>query len=186
MLSYADLNKLLSGAHAQAQAAECHGFLCGQACAAGADDGELWKEFLDLQSDDNALIEDCYNEIQTLMNNIMEQIQSDDFDFQLLLPTDETPLQQRVSALSEWCYGFLNGFGVATGEAGNNQSLSEECREVLEDIAKISQVTLEDDADEADESALMELSEYVRVGAMMMFEESHPPLFHDTGSEVLH
>ena len=186
MLAYNDLNQLLSRALAQARAAECHGFLCGQICSVGPSEHQLWQEFLDVQTDDGSLIEDCYNEIQLLMTNIIEQIQSDDFDFHLLLPTDEVSLAQRVEALSEWCYGFLNGFGVGSGEAEGAPALSEECREVLEDLAKISQVTLDGDADEADESSFMELTEYARVGTVMIFEQFHPECFQYRGSEVLH
>lgn len=184
MLAYNELDKLLNGVYAQAHPAECHGFLCGQVCTSSTTEDDLWREFLDVQTDDNLLIEECYNEIQLLMANIVEEIQSGDFDFQLLLPDDEASLVQRVDALGEWCYGFLNGFGV--GEGAAIRPLSDECREVLEDMSKISQITVEEDTDEADETALMELVEYVRVGAMMIFEEFHPEILQNGNPEVLH
>ena len=184
MLAYDDLDRLLKNAHAQAQAAECHGFLSGQICSSDMLEEELWREFLDIQTEDDALIEECYTEIQILVTNIIEQVQAGDFDFQLLLPLDDTSLPERVAALGGWCYGFLNGFGV--GAAEGSVTMSDECKEVLEDMSKISQVSLEDDADESGESDLMELVEYVRVGAILIFEEFHPEIFQESNLETLH
>ena len=184
MLDYNDLNEVLQRSQAQVDAAECHGFLSAQICIAGTADEELWREFLDLQTDDSSLIKECYAEVQLLMENIVGDIQSETLDFQLLMPDDDVTLVQRVNALGDWCYGFLNGFGVS--EAESIRPLSPECREVLEDMTKISKVGLEDDADESDEKALMELIEYVRVGVMMMFEEFHPEIKQGFETGTLH
>lgn len=167
MLSYFELNELLTNVEAEVRAAECHGFLCGQICIFGFPHEELWQEFIDAQTDDAAAVTECYREITLLVEEIISNIQSSDFDFQLLLPADDSTITERVDALAGWCHGFLNGYGSGVGEQG----LTVENREILEDFVKICQVDSDAQADEEDEQALLELIEYVRMGAISIYAD---------------
>jgi hypothetical protein len=184
MLNYSELNELLTNAEAEVRAAECHGFLCGHVCAAGSSDDDLWQEFIDARTDDAATARDCYREINELLGEILLRIQSQDFDFQLLLPDEDQPLVERVDALAEWCHGFLDGYGI--GAAEQQLAPTEECREILEDFAKISQVGGDCGTDEEDEQALFELIEYVRMGAIIIFTEQMAESWMDDKPEMLH
>lgn len=180
MLDYDVLDALLVRVEAEAYAAECHGFVCGQICATGVADELLWKEFLDVQGDDDSLIRTCYGEVAQLVSEIQEQMHSAEFGLQLLLPDDEVSLILRVEALGNWCHGFLNGYGVS--EARHTGGISEECNEVMEDFSQISRLGI-DAEDPEDEQSLMELIEYVRMGALLIFEElppdfDRPEVFH--------
>ena len=183
MLDFIELSELLLQVQARASASECHGFLCGQICVNGEPDQDLWREFLDVQSTDEDLIYDSCARIGSLIGEIAGYMNSPDLDFQLLLPDEGSPLEQRVNALAEWCHGFLNGFGLGSGMRSTR--FSEDCREVLTDYTKICQVGLDEETDEEDEWALEDLIEYVRMGAIMIFEENYPDL---SGNEerVLH
>jgi len=75
MLSYFELNELLTSAEAEICAAECHGFLCGQICVYGYPYEELWQEFIDAQTDDIEVRRDCYREITVLLDDIIKNIQ---------------------------------------------------------------------------------------------------------------
>ena len=66
----------------------------------------------------------------------------------------------------------MNGFGLGTGLRG--EAFSEDCREVLTDYTKICRVELDEETDEEDEWALEDLIEYVRMGAVLIFEETYP------------
>ena len=174
------LDALLVRVEAEAYAAECHGFVCGQICVTGLADEMLWKEFLDVQGEDDSLIHSCYEEVTHLASETLAQMHSAEFGLQLLLPDDVVPIAMRVEALGNWCHGFLNGYGVS--ERQSTRAPSEACDEVLEDYTQISRLGIDDEESE-DEQSMMELTEYVRMGAILIFEELQPA-FGD--SEVIH
>lgn len=180
MLDYDVIDSLLVRVEAEAYAAECHGFVCGQICVTGNADPGLWMEFLDVQGNDEDLIRICYEEMSQLAAETLEQMNSAEFGLQLLLPDDETSMALRVEALVNWCHGFLNGFGVSEGL--NQSGVSEDCNEVLEDLTEICRLGVEEE-DASDEQSLMELVEYARMGAILIFEELQPA---PGQSEVLH
>lgn len=184
MIDYIGLNELLLQAQADASAAGCHGFLCGQICVIGMPEEELWQEYLDIQSDNDTLVFQCYQEIHQLVTDIAELIQSSDLDFTIMLPDDDSTLADRLQALSEWCEGFMNGFGLGTAQGG--LPLTEDCQEIVDDYSKISRVGLEDTGEESEEQDLMELIEYVRVGALLIFDEMCPGLSTEQRPEFLH
>ena len=94
-----------------------------------------------------------------------------EFDFHLLLPDDEQPIQQRVRCLAEWCRGFLSAYALMVTRT-DGAGLDEESSEVLKDIAAIADAdhegSSEDDTEEA-ESHFFELTEYLRFACMNLF-----------------
>ena len=180
MLDFDVLDALLVRVEAEAYASECHGFVCGQLCASGTADESLWEDFLNIQGDDDALIHTCFEEVRHMAAETLAQMHSAEFSLQLVLPDDEVSLALRVEALGNWCHGFLNGYGVT--ETQNPAGISEECNEVLEDFSQICRLGIDQD-DAGDEHALMELIEYVRMGAILIFEELPPAV---NQGEVIH
>src|SRR5690606_11391484 len=85
------------------------------------------------------------------------QLADRDFDLQLLLPEEDADLAQRSGGLFAWCRGFLGGFGLAAGQA---PPLSEESREALADLARFAAAVPQEDGDEEDEQALVEIEEF--------------------------
>ena len=183
MLSYLALSQLLSRAGAEAGAAECHGFLCGQLCVAAVPDEDLWMEFLDVRTPDQDLEYECYEEIRNLMSEIELQLQSLDFIFEIMLPSDEVDLHDRVDALGEWCHGFLNGFALV--DESVRPALSDDGREWLKDLGLICRAGV-DEAEEEDEQALTEIVEYIRSGVMMLFEETRVDVSAPESGGLLH
>ena len=165
----------MSRIQAKVRASECHGFLCGQVCASGVPEEEVWQEFLSVQSHDTELVYESYACINTLIAEIPDYMHSPEMEFHLYLPNGESPLQDRVTALADWCHGFLNGFGLGTGL--RETAFSEDCREVLTDYTKICQLGLDEETDEEDEWALEDLIEYVRMGAVLIFEETYTNIY---------
>jgi hypothetical protein len=182
-LTHSNLSDLLSRAGAKTCASECHGFLCGQLCAAELPDEDLWMEFLDLQTRDDTVAEHCHAEIRALARDIEASLRSDDLAFQLLLPDDNHGLAERVDALGDWCHGFLNGFGLAGGRAG--MELDEDCRELLDDFGVICRVSAEEPGD-GDEENLMQVVEYVRMGVLTIYEEYRRGAELRRSEELLH
>ena len=49
------------------------------------------------------------------------RLRGDEMEFELLLPDDDAPLEQRATALSQWCQGFLYGFGTGGSRASASE-----------------------------------------------------------------
>jgi uncharacterized protein len=107
------------------------------------------------------------------MYHITREQLSNDFSLTLLLPNDDELISDRVMALSQWCHGFLTGFGSADAK---NRTLDEEAQDMLNDLAAIVQIQVDDDEDEeTNEADYMEVTEYVRVIASSFYEEFAAP-----------
>ncbi|MFQ5659053.1 MAG: UPF0149 family protein [Gammaproteobacteria bacterium] len=184
MLDYIGLKERLYQAQAETGAAECHGFLCGQVCVSTSPAENTWQEFLDVQSNDDELITECYRYITLLLADIIDGLRSPDLDFQLLLPEEDCTVTRRIEALTGWCHGFLNGYGAGSEEG--KASMAEECLEVLDDFTRICRVEIEPEESEESEQAFMELSEYVRMGVIYIFDEMSPGMAPDDKLERLH
>ena len=74
---------------------------------------------------------------------------------------------KRTEALGQWCQGFLHGFGVNAG----GLELSTDAKEVLQDLAAISQVQDALEESEDGEADYMEVQEYLRVAPLLLFSE---------------
>lgn len=147
-------------------AAELHGALAGWLAGGGADvaawPGKVMAdEGLPAPAPDDAL--------DRLRKATVEQLQDRDFEFRLLLPDTDAPLQQRAAAVLEWCRGFLGGFGLAAGQA---PTLSEEGREALQDLAGLARAAGDQfEGGEDEEAALAEIEEFVRVAALLLHND---------------
>ncbi len=97
-----------------------------------------------------------------------EQLQKDDYSYQLLLPEDNSSLADRVAVLAEWVSTYLS----AMGTAGMTEShLSKEGQEFLHDMGQIARIENDSDDVEGEELDFMEITEYVRTGVMVLFAE---------------
>jgi hypothetical protein len=122
-------------------------------------------EFLDFTQ---APDESVRKALSQLYHDTRAQLCSASFDLALLLPGDDTSLDERIRCLSQWCSGFLSGFGSA-GIPGQSQ-LSDDSEDVLRDLAAIVQIDGDDD-DEGSEEDFMEVTEYVRMAALALYME---------------
>jgi len=160
-LSYQRLYDVLG----QYDPAECHGLLCGLLCTDETLARDTW-----LQQIGTEYNSDSVNLLQTLFRSTSQQLQDEDFIFQLLLPDDEDDLHLRVEALGNWCQGFLAGLGL--GGMQTTEQLTAEVKDFLQDVSQIAQVGLAaEDGDEDDEIAYVEIIEYMRAGVMLVSQE---------------
>lgn len=175
---YRALRHALSRSGSVQDPAEVHGTLCGMLCMhenadpAAAVDAESGA--------------DLGEPLAALRELTLESLFDSDVGFAPILPgDDDAPLQERVRALANWCAGFV--YGLASRGELDFTGLSEEVREVVEDLTELSKATLalDEAGTEAAERDYAELVEYVRVGAQLVFLELRPA--RDTGhGERLH
>jgi len=149
---------LLTSSGHNVSPAELHGLLLGRSCAGAGFDNEGWlidaAELLEGDIQDSVR-----NALIGLQEMVKGELTGSDVTVVLLLPTDDAPLADRAAALGQWCQGFLHGFGVNAG----GLELSTDAKEVLQDLAAISQVQDALEESEDGEGDYMEVMEYLRV-----------------------
>ena len=167
---YERIERQLARADLEVGAAEVHGLLCGLFCTRRKDAQQRWLDQLLAQTADNdLLVSECRGALDELYRQTKSEFDDPGLGFRPLLPQDDQPLQQRAKALSEWCQGFLYGLGVSGLQ---QERLSTQTREALEDLAQITRVDLKGlEASEQDEEAFSEVSEFVWVAAMLLFHD---------------
>jgi uncharacterized protein YgfB (UPF0149 family) len=148
---------------------ELHGFLCGQMAAGERPGGQGWvemsKELLDIGDISDAPLKPLLLE---LYQGSLNQLQSDDFEFALLMPDEDIAMSQRAESLGLWCHGFLSGYAMAGRDL--KEGLSDDASSALQDMVQVSQIVAEQD-DEGDEADFIEVYEYVRMSVLLIFSE---------------
>lgn len=170
-------------------ASELQGALVGQLSAGQRLSPSQWlcfaAECMDLPLSSPSAIDEIPAEqatgVQALYTLVLRALQDDGYGFRPLLPDDALPLKTRIQALSQWCQGFLMGFGLAGPQA--LEALNGDLREAFNDISDISQMQLDAEESEENEVYLCELVEYVRLAALGIFEQLAPAAA-DAGSAV--
>lgn len=143
-------------------ASELHGSLCGWLAGGGAPDRDWLRRVL---ADPALPSVPEHGVFDDLARASAAQLGDRSFRFALLLPAAEASLSERSGALFDWCRGFLGGFGLA---AGDGAKLSGDGREALADLARLAAAQAQEEGDEEDEEALVELEEFVRVAALLL------------------
>jgi len=167
---YKELAHLLDEHEIQATPAEIHGILCGLICGGIALDGNSWQEpFNDLVNDGFGLPAAVKKAVNELYQATSQSLYEVEYTFDLLLPGDQLPLDERTDAMAQWVQSYLVGFGICQKDLNR---LSAELREVIEDFAEIAQVSAEfDQEDEIAQQAYSEVIEYLRVGVLLGYAE---------------
>ena len=179
------LEGLLFDADAALGAIESHGVLCGMSCAQGATDAAQWMlHVLGEREENSDVLQQAGKKLLQIYQISVEQMNDSDVEFELMLPDDDEPLETRVEALGVWCQGFV--YGLAAGGVKEDTELPDDSKELIGDILEISRASyvvddeaelnadIEGNDDEEDEVALMEVTEYVRMGVLLIYEELQP------------
>ncbi len=176
--SYDDIADVLIAAKSTFHPAEVHGLICGYISAtSGKMNNPLDK--LVLGKNKNQAAGEL---LQQLYEITYHQLSEFSFEFALLLPDDDSGISSRTEALGLWCQGFLTGLQQAGVPVQNREE--SELTDTINDIVEIAQVNYDDiPDDEEDETAWFELVEYVRLGALMIFQELKNANPHNASNE---
>ncbi len=183
--SYAVCSRALARARAELGASECHGLLCGMLCGVIEQAPQRWlEEVLGPHERVQKAREDCRSELLRVLTDTVRTLCSGQCNFVPLLPDDDIGLGARSEALSDWCSGFLYGFGSAEDDV--EARLSKDAREVLSDFSDVTRLRNDAEESEAAEADYSEIVEYMRVGVMLIFEELQGGPQPDDSVHVLH
>lgn len=169
---HAQLGAQLAIYEIEAAASEVHGIACGLICSNTAMSSNLWSRLiLDPSEADRELPSALDRNLGSLMETLRLQLNSPDFEFAVMIPTDDNPADERLEALAQWCQGFSLGFFAENQR--EIQTLPGDAGEILRDIIEIAGANPEIDSDDLDEADrfLTEIEEYLRVGVQLIFEE---------------
>lgn len=172
--------------------AEAHGGLAGLLCATDTVTVEQWiaelmagKPTIMLADDGVAGADDDTPTLRRLYELTTDQLEDPDYGFTLLLPGDAHPLAERAEALSQWCQGFLWGLGL--GGIQDEAKLPGDVNEVMRDMSEISRLRFADQGGgNEDETAYTEIVEYVRMAALLVYEELRPLRVARPDGDVVH
>ena len=90
-----------------------------------------------------------------------------DFDFSLIIPSDDESIAERVEAVSLWCSGFLSGYGESGRQLSSDDA--SDVKEALLDLSRIASMSGEVPEGEENESDLTEIVEFVRISTLLIF-----------------
>lgn len=171
LVGHDDIDALIMRLRLGTQASELHGSLCGYLAGGGSLRRVSVLAALQLDAEGEKTIPSPGD--QALLDRLVKQCEADladpELGFEPILPEDDRPLTERAEAMVEWCQGFLGGFGLAGATV--HAKLSEEAQELLRDLGTIAGSSFDFENETEDEDALIEVQEFVRVGAMLLHTE---------------
>lgn len=183
-IDYDELNDALRRCGSTWEVAQVHGLLCSRLAAEGQAAGHGWlQQVMEGVDSNNALRQECESLLDAVYGASYRQLAERQSEFVLLLPDDDSPADARARALAFWCEGFLHG--LVSGQRDNevrDKLAQEPLADVIKDLLQITRaVADDDDPDEVNEEAWVELVEYVRVAAQLAYEELAP--IRDAGGD---
>ena len=170
------------------QPAEIHGLLCGLICTSSVEKAKsLWfSSVLREYAANPAKLRENGESLKSLdafFHDSINQLNDAELGFTLILEEDVTSAHEHLLQLASWCNGFGLGFGMGE-RATTTTSLPADTQELLTDFQAIAdyenvQQSSSSEADDAgdgneEESDLVEIEEFIRVGVLLINDEMQP------------
>jgi yecA family protein len=175
-LEYDAFSNMLVNENIVVDAADIHGILCGMLAGGMNIDDQEWLEALaDVVNQAETFSKPAQTQITLMFNKLCQELIEADFALQMCIPHDNTPINERGKAFVNWVHGFLLGFGLHQNDL---TQCSEDVKEALEDFSQIAKMDEAMEEGEASEQAFFEVLEYVRISAMLCFNELGKSLIH--------
>lgn len=165
---YVSLREAISSIALPFSASRLHGIFCAYVSASAHREGEAYLRALTTHDvKDVPALREATFALFGLYTVTQQQVQDHAFEFELLLPDDDTDLSVRAEAFSEWCDGFIEGLLMLGVDV---ESFDEDVQDAFHDLKEF--VTLDCDAieaDEEDERAFMQICEHARVTVLHIY-----------------
>ncbi|WP_321276299.1 UPF0149 family protein [Thiomicrorhabdus indica] len=156
-----------------------HGMLIGLICVDNDIQEAVWIKKLIEEAQIKSVKEAFLKNLHELYLATDKGLNGSGFELELCLPDDKESIAFRASMIGQLCEGVLYGIGLAGGLSEMESKLSEEVREIVNDLGEIARIDVTDlKADEVDpdqiENDLTQLMEFIKVGVLMLNEELNP------------
>ncbi|MCK5918496.1 MAG: YecA family protein [Cocleimonas sp.] len=173
-MQFSETQEILIKINSINDVAESHGIASGMLVANTTADKLDWvKQVMGEIEESDLPPADAIELLANWFDEIKSQLQDSNLRYELCLPDDDQTLEKRITALQEWCRGFI--LGIAMSGVKDFGDLPEDTRELLSDFSRIS-AEEEFDLNNADEAeiAYADISQYVRIGVLLINEELQP------------
>jgi len=173
-----DLDIALQEVDANYNATEAQAIACGLLVVNISADKIAWVKMIfgEIDTSDSAHATKQGEAIELagkLFDLTKNQLQDSNLGFDLLLPDEDEGLYPRVNALQQWCSAFVIGITLAGVQDTNK--LPEDSRELIADFTQIgTSGDFDLDDEDASEEAFLDISEYIRMGVLLINEELQP------------
>lgn len=164
--TYAAIRQAMNSTTRKLHPSQVHGVISGILC--GQSGHQAAWETVVTGGKESVKAHEILQKLYTLSEKQLDEFL---FEFQLILPLDSDPLPDRAEALTLWCQGFLTGLKlIKIAIIGREQS---DMTEAINDLIEIAKMNYEDVvANEEDETAYVELVEYVRMAVILIYQDS--------------
>ena len=167
---YQALQQLLDKVDSIISPATVHGLWCGRLSAKdNMESAEWWNYTWQVINTEMDVPENMKAAVKAVAGYAANHMQQENFGFELWLPEDDQDIRIRMDALADWCQGYIEGLTSVLG--GELVSVSDDAKELLQDLLDIGELDCEVDGSEDDEKQLMELTEFVKVAALNLWHE---------------
>lgn len=169
-INYDEFNRQLIQNKIGITAAEFHGFLSG--ILAGGNHDESWRSLVkDMLNNGQEIDERLDEKIKKLYQLTKQQFFNENFEFELLLSHHD--LFTQIDDLVGWVNHFLLGIGLAQPKINH---LKGDVGEAIYDLRQIVKLGYDEGEDQQELGfAFEEIKEYVRITAMLCFDEFNEP-----------
>ncbi len=168
---YSALEQALNNTALKLHPSQVHGLVCGILCGHPNSRTAAWEELI-TGSEKKSNSKKTHDLLQSLYDVSAKQLDEFLFEFQLMLPTETEALPVRAEALTLWCQGMLTGLKLA--QVSLVDRAPSDTTEAINDLIEIAKMNFEEVmANEEDETAYVELVEYVRMAVILIYENMH-------------
>lgn len=172
LLNYDHWTSQLDQHSVMASAAELQGLIAGMLSAGiPADAGTILPVLYDFLNDGQALNTHLKGLIEQLIAETARQLAEEDYSLQLLLPSDDDAMPERLEAMIEWAQAFLVGFAIQQTDLS---LVSADVREAIDQLTEVTRIDIytEDDASDAEnEESYFLVLEHMRLLVLTCFNE---------------
>lgn len=172
LLNYDHWTSQLDQHSVMASAAELQGLIAGMLSAGiPADAGTILPVLYDFLNDGQALNTHLKGLIEQLIAETARQLAEEDYSLQLLLPSDDDAMPERLEAMIEWAQAFLVGFAIQQTDLS---LVSPDVREAIDQLTEVTRIDIytEDDASDAEnEESYFLVLEHMRMLVLTCFNE---------------
>ncbi|HEX5786813.1 MAG TPA: UPF0149 family protein [Woeseiaceae bacterium] len=174
-IDYRVLDVALTRCGASWDAAQAHGLVTARLSLEGPAAGpDITRQVLEGTDAADALRGECAALLQDVVASTRHLLAERQSGFAPLLPGDAENAGGRAQALAHWCEGFLHGL-VSTERARVPQVAerlaADPVADIISDMLQMTRAVADDGEAEAEEAAWVEIVEYLRVAAQIVYEE---------------
>ncbi len=169
---FSNIQSCLDKLGATTDCAEAHGSLCGLLIDNRSSSEWLASTLNKTPASNDLLATEHITQLTKLYTASKLQLNDSVLSLELLLPTDDVELADRLQALSHWCQGFL--FGIGSIAKIDEKNMHPDVKEFMTDLLGITQLDADETSNNDTEQDFAELVEYVRMGVIYMNEILNP------------